>query len=204
MESSRQEMQLIGSDCPKRKINALLNECRKVLEIVFSSLAVAYPLVGIWKRVYVPRIDRFSGRQKMEPQKDQRMVAATYEGAFRSLGFSEPFPDSLLSVKPGQIRSVSEFHNYWQMRPVLTATAMLAQRDPIHPLAEAAKICPELLTTIDEVVCAGGSASHADGDTVSPDEAEQIVEKVYDIVSVMMGLTSAESDSLNKSIKSHG
>ncbi|MDF1552527.1 MAG: hypothetical protein P1P84_05660 [Deferrisomatales bacterium] len=205
MESARLEMRSLGPECPERKINEVLRAGVKVLEVVFSSLAVTRPLGDIWKRVYVPKIDRWTGTQRLVQQQDRSVLAAIYEGAFHSLGFAAPIPNSLLNVRPGHIRSVAEYQDNWRLRPLVTATALLAQRDPTHPFAGAARTSPGLLVTLEEVASAGGAAGHADGGSVSPDAAEQHVEKIYDIVSLLLGLTSTESESSIESTgESHG
>jgi hypothetical protein len=198
LESARQEMRSLGRDCPDRKINEVLRAGVKVLEAVFSSIAVTHPLGDIWKRVYVSRVDRRTGGQYLAQQQDGRVCRATYEGAFRSLGFAAPIPEALLNVKPGQVRSVSEYRESWRLRPLVTATALLAQRDLTHPLARAAARSPDLLRAIDAIASAGGGAGHANGGSVAPDLAEQHSEKVYDVVSVLLELGEASSDSLSE------
>lgn len=194
MESARQEMKSLGHDCPKRKINEVLRAGVKVLEAVFYSLTITHPLCDIWKRVYAERIDRRTGEQVLVQQQDRRTYSATYEGAFRSLGFALPIPEALLNVKPGHIKSVAVYQESWRLRPLVTGTALRAQVDPTHPFAEAAKKAPWLLAPIDKIASAGGVAGHAYGGSFSPDDAEQHVDKVYDIVSLLLGLTSAEED----------
>lgn len=129
-------------------------------------------------------------------------------GAFNSLGFVTPVPDSLLNVKPGHIRSVAEYHDHWRLRPLVTATALLAQLDPTHPFVGAARSAPGLLVMIDEIASAGGGAGHANQANViskSPDEAERHVDKVYDIVSLLLGLTGTKLISSNENTGgSHG
>ena len=205
LESARQEMRSIGRDCPERKIKEVLRAGVKVLEAVFSSIAVTYPLGDIWKRVWVSRVDRRTGRQHLAPQQDRSVYSATYEGAFRSLGFAAPVPDALLNVKPGQVRSVAEYRDSWRLRPFVTATALLAQRDPAHPLARAAARSPGLIGAIDEIATVGGGAGHANGGSAAPQLAEQLTEKVYDVVSILLELGEARSDSSRESTGgSHG
>ena len=199
LESARQEMRSLGRDCPDRKINEVLRAGVKVLEAVFSSIAVTHPLGDIWKRVYVSRVDPRTGRQHLAQQQDRSVCSATYEGAFRSLGFAAPIPEALLNVKPGQVRSVAEYRDSWRLRPLVTATALLAQRDPTHPLARAAAWSPGLICAIDEIATAGGGAGHANGGSVAPQLAEQHTDKVYDVVSALLELGKARSDSPRES-----
>jgi len=199
LEAARQEMRSLGRDCPERKINEVLRAGVKVLEAVFSSIAATHPLGDIWKRVYVSRVDRRTGRQHLAQQQDRSVYAATYEGAFRSLGFTAPIPEAFLNVKPGQVRSVSEYRDSWRLRPLVTATALLAQRDPTHPLSRAAARSPALIGAIDEVAAAGGGAGHANADSIAPQLAERHADKVYDVVSVLLGRDEARSNSPRES-----
>ncbi|MFH1882319.1 MAG: hypothetical protein ABIL62_06370 [Planctomycetota bacterium] len=198
MESTRGEMRGYGSECPSYKIKDVLRAGLKVLEALFASLADTHPLGDIWKRVYVQKLNDRTGAQYLAQQQDQSILRASYEGAFQSLGFAEPFPAPFLGVKPGQIRAVAEYHDTWRLRPLVTATALLAQRDSTHPFALAARAVPELLVTIDEIASAGGAAGHASRVPVSPDHAEQHVDKVYKIISALLGLTDSEPNPSNE------
>ena len=205
LESARQEMRSLGRDCPQRKIDEVLRAGVKVLEAVFSSITATYPLGDIWKRVYVSRVDRRTGRQYLAQQQDRSVYSATYEGAFRSLGFAAPIPEAFLSVKPGHVRSVSEYRDSWRLRPLVTATALLAQRDPTHPLARAAGRYPDLIGAVDGIATAGGGAGHASAGSVGSRLAEQQTDKVYDVVSVLLEPGEACSDSPRESTGgSHG
>lgn len=205
MEAARQEMRSLGRDCPERKVNETLRAGVKVLEAVFSSLTATHPLGDIWKRVYVARVDRRTGRERHVQQQDRGVYSATYEGAFRSLGFADPVPDALLNVKPGHLRSVAEYNAHWRLRPLVTATALAAQRDPSHPFASAAARSPELLVAINEIATAGGGAGHAHGASISTEEAEEHVDRVYDTVAILLGLDRPGSDPSTESTGgSHG
>jgi hypothetical protein len=203
LEAARQEMQLLGRDCPDRKIAEVLRGGSKVLEAIFAAIAAAHPLGDIWKRVHVSRRDRRTNQERLVPQHDRRVCMATYEGAFHALGFKAPFPSALLNVKPGQVRAVAAYGDSWRLRPLVTATAMLAQQDPTHPLARAAIRSRGLLNAIDEIASVGGKGGHAGGDAVSPAQAEEHTDKVYDVVSILLGLGAANLDSLNKNTGGH-
>ena len=194
MESARHEMRSLGRDCPERKTNEVLRSCVKVLETVFSSMATAHPLGDIWKRVYVPRVDGRTGNQRLVQQQDRAVLAALYESAIRSVGFADPIPQALVNVKAGQIRSVAAYGDHWRLRPLVTATALLADRDPIHPLRRVARQDPLLLNVIDEIATLGGGAGHANGADISVSDAEQQVEKVYEVVSTVLGLTGKDTE----------
>lgn len=204
-EAARQEMRSLGPDCPERKINEVLRAGVKVLEAVFSAITVTHPLHDIWKRVYVSRVDPRTGRQYLAQQQEHSIYAATYEGAFRSLGFTEPIPEAFLNVKPGQVRSVAERGDSWRLRPLVTATALLAQRSPTHPLVRAAVEWPDLMNAVDEIATLGGGAGHANGGSVDADLAEQHTDKVYKVTSILLDLGDASLDSLQKNAGvSHG
>lgn len=191
LEAARQEMRLLDRDCPERKVNEVLRAGVKVLEAAFASIASTNPLGDIWHRVYVSRVDRRTGRPHRVPQQDRSVYAGTYEGAFRSLGFAAPIPEAFLNVKPGQVRSACEYGDSWRLRPLVTATALAAQRDPAHPLARAAARSPDLIAAIDEIATAGGGAGHANADSVAPPLAEQHADKVYDVVSILLEIGEA-------------
>lgn len=195
LEAARQEMRSLGGECPARKVNEVLRAGSKVLEAVFAWIANLHPLGDIWKRVYVLRFDRCVGRQNWFPQRHQEIYTATYTGAFTSLGFAAPIPTRFLKVRPGKIEFVSRPGNHWSLTALVTATALLAQRDPTHPIARAASIAPHLLIDIETVAAAGGEAGHANANAVAPQLAEQHVDKVYDVVSVLLDLGATHSSS---------
>ena len=190
MESARQEMNALGPGCPQRKISEVLRSGVKVLEAVFSSMAGAHPLGDIWKRVYATRVGRHTGRSWLVQQQDGALLTAIYGGAIRAVGFAEPIPRSFLNVKPGQIRSVAEYGAHWRLRPLVSATVLLAGRDPSHPLRRVAQEDPRLLVTVDSIATVGGGAGHAGGRTVSREEAEGHVDRVYEVVATLLELES--------------
>jgi hypothetical protein len=192
MEFVHLEVQLLGKDCPDHKINDLLRSGIKILESVFSSMAETHPLGHVWKRVYVENINRKSGKKYLVPITDS-VSSAIYEGAILSIGFDKNIPQALLNVKPGQIRSVAEFGDHWRLRPLVTSTALVAQNDTSHPLHSVAKCDSKLLVKINDVANLGGGAGHANSDNVSLDDAETQVNKVYSVVSTLLGLSDLES-----------
>ena len=193
MESARQEMQALGQDCPERKINDVLRAGVKVLEAAFASMTETHPLADIWKRVYVFRVDRRTGRHQLQQQGDRELLAALYEGASLAVGFSGPIPRSLRNVKPGQIRSVADYGEHWRLRPLIIATVLLADRTLSHPLRRVAHEAPGILATIDEIATLGGEAGHANGARATIAAAEEHVDKVYAVVSTLMGLKRPEA-----------
>jgi len=198
MESIYIEVQSLGKDCPEHKINDLLRSGVKVFESVFSSMTDVYPLGDIWKRVYVKCFDRRSGKEKLIPQKYKNVVSAIYEGAYRSVGFDEDIPGSFLSVTPGQIKSVAHFGDNWRLRPLVTATVMLAQRSGSHPINEVAKRDSHLLVSLNDVANLGGGAGHANSDSILLGDVRLHVDKVYSVVSTLLGLFGMEHQKIEE------
>lgn len=197
MELARQEVRILGSECPEHKINETLRAGSKVLEAFFASMTATHPIGDAWKQVYVSKFNPKDGTGHLACQQDRHVLSATYENAFLSLGFSPPFPRSLLNVKPGQIRAVAEFNDNWRLRPLITATALAAYRDTTHPFSKAAKRSPNLLDCIDEVASAGGKAGHANGESPSIEDLERITDEVYHIASVIIGLAEFDDVIMN-------
>lgn len=190
MESARLEMRALGEGCPERKIKEAMRCGLKVLESVFAAMTRANPLGDVWKRVYVRRFDQKRQAWILIQEPDREVLEATYRGAIRDVGFSEPIPESLLKVPPGQVRSVADYGQLWRLRPLLAATLLLAQADPTHPMRGAAQTDAHLLAKLEDIASTGGGAGHADGGSVSVEEAENIVNKTYAAVSTLLGLGS--------------
>ena len=201
MESARQEMRALGQDCPDRKVNEVLRSGVKVLEAVFSSFTASHPLGDIWRRVYVPYVDNRTGNRRLVQQQDRGWLAELYESAMRAVGFLSPVPRALLKVKPSQIRFAADSGDHWRLRPLVTATVLLADRDPTHPLREAARQDSGLLRTVDEIATWGGRAGHASSEPVSITDAEEHVDKVYSVVSTLLGLVGTKSDPSTDSVE---
>ena len=205
MEAGRQEVRALGPECPDRKINDVLRAGVKVLESVFASMATAHPLGDIWKRTYVVRTDRRTGSERLTQQSETALLAALYESAIRRVGFSDPIPRAFLNVKPGQIRSVAEFGEHWRLRPLVTATVLLADRERSHPLTNVARWNPTLLNLIDQISISGGGAGHAGGTNATVADTEEHVDRVYHVVSKLLGIGVAETKkSMEAEIVNHG
>lgn len=188
LEAARQEMVALGAGCSDRKIQEVLRAGSKVLEAVFSSIAAEHPLGEVWHRVYNQALDKRTQEVRYTPLRDPQLCSEIYRRAFASLGFKPPIPGGFLSPKPGNVRSVCGRGGHWRLRPLVTATALRAQHDPGHPLARAATQSPELLELLDSIASTGGAAGHAAADSISAEEAEQHVERVYEAVAVLLGL----------------
>ena len=194
MEAARQEVRAFGPECPERKINEVLRAGVKVLESVFASMATAHPFGDIWKRTYVVRTDRRTGSGCLRQQRDAALLAALYESAIRGVGFSGPIPQAFLNVPPGQIRSVAEFGQHWRLRPLVTATVLLADRERSHPLRDIAHRNPTLLNLVDQIAISGGAAGHAGGTNATVADTEEHADRVYHVVSELVGLSEAETN----------
>jgi hypothetical protein len=182
MERVRQEVACLGSDCPPERLKWALRLCVQSLESVFGALAGKFPLESVWKRVHVARESPQTGVVDFRPQQDGEWLKATYRSALLAVGFEEPIPDALLSVKPGQIRAVAEFGELWRLRPLVCATALAAQGDADHPLHGAAREDPRMLRAIDEIASLGGQAGHAGSEEVTLDDVNALVERTYEVV----------------------
>lgn len=189
MAFAHQEVIQLGDHCPESKINDVLRSGVKVLEKMFSELQCRFPLGDVWKRVYAERIDRSTGKRYLAQQKDSRLLAEMYRSAAVASGFDVSIPESLLCVKPGQIRSVVQYQDSWRLRPLICATLLLAKENEGHPIREVASICPQFLLDCDEVANQGGAAGHAGDRIFDIFDAAKIVQLVYKLVSVMTGIT---------------
>lgn len=195
MEAAWGEARLLGRGCPPHKVDECLRAGVKVLEAVFAAVAAKYPLGTVWKRVYIARPgEQEAGDGRLVPLHDRALCAGIFEGAFRTLGFAST-PQPFLNVKPGQLRSVATRNDHWRLRPLVTATALLAEGEPAHPLWRAARCMPEMLDAIDQIARLGGAAGHAGGAKVGLEEAEAQISRVYAVVSALLGETGADCES---------
>jgi len=192
MEFERQEVALLGHDCPESKLHTTLRICLKVMESMFASITDRFPLDDIWKRVYAARTKTQTGEIYYVPQQDRKWVEATFQTAASSIGFQDPMPEAMLGVKPGHIRSVAEYKEYWRLRPLVMATIMAAQLTPNHPLWVAAKINSRLIHDVEEIARQGGRAGHANEVMVTLDEVDRTVELAYAVISVLLGFGSGD------------
>ena len=160
MEAARQEVRALDPECPDRKINDVLRAGVKVLESVFASMATALsPSETYGSERMSMRIGQ-ANRQRMAddnratlPYSPRSMRVQSGELASRAR-----FLRSFLNVKPGQIRSVAEFGQHWRLRPLVTTTVLLADRERSHPLRNIAHRNPTLLD-LDRPDCDHGRRS---------------------------------------------
>jgi hypothetical protein len=126
-----------------------------------------------------------TGEETYQPQDNKKFREAVYRGAFKAIGFEEPFPNSFLNIKAGQIRSVAQYEDSWRLRALVTATALQAERCPSHPLRLAAKHHPRLLDELEDVASRGGKAGHAGSNEVSLEVVRQHVASIYSLVDAL-------------------
>jgi len=156
-------------------------------------MAEEHRLGDIWKRTYVQRTNRKTGNQYLAQQTDRQLLAAVYSSAFRAVGFDESIPDSFVNVKPGQVKAVAAYGDNWRLRPLVTTTALRADRDSSHPLRAIAAQHPGILVEIDGVASLGGKAGHANNTSATLADAERQAETVYSLVTILLGLGRPET-----------
>lgn len=189
MAFAYQEAKQLGDHCPGGKINDVLRSGVKVLEKMFGELQIRYPFGEIWNRVYAERIERRTGERRLVPLQDKRLYSEIYRSASVATGFGDAMPESLLFVKPGQIRSVAEYQESWRLRPLICATLLLAKENEGHPLREIAVQCPQFLNDCDEVARRGGAAGHACDEKFDIADADDVVGLVYRLAGILTGVS---------------
>ena len=199
MEFERQEVALLGHDCPESKLHTTLRICLKAMESIFAALTDRFPLDDVWKRVYVARANTQTGETSFIPQQDRKWLETKFQTAANSIGFQDPIPEAMLNIKPGHIRSVTEYKEYWRLRPLVMATILAAQLNPAHPLWAAAKINPRLIHAVEEIAQKGGRAGHANEAKITLDEVDRTVELAYTVISVLQGLLGDRLNPINRS-----
>ena len=101
-------------------------------------------------------------------------------------------PLSFLKVKPEHIKAVCDYDDAWRLRPSITATILLAARQPDHPLRVAVQRVPDLLHRLEKVAEMSGDAVHARDITFTLDELQASVRTVYQAISILMNLSFEE------------
>jgi len=201
MEFANQEVLLLGQDCPESKFKHALRLCSAALEASFGAYTEKYPLGDVWKRVYVNRYNRRTGKQYLAQQQDKELLKAIYETAFGDVGFGGRIPDSLLNVRPGHIRSVAEHgeQEHWRLRPLLMALVLSAHQNIDHPLRQVATIYPTILTDLDQVAMVGGWGGHSSKNKfhVSYEDFQRTVDLTYSILSAITGFGQHKSQTVD-------
>lgn len=137
------EVAHLGEDANTSRREHVLLGCRKTLERAFREMAEEYPLNGVSK----------------EMSYDSDVNSALIERVANELGL-DPIPDSFKRAKKGQVRAVSDYDDAWRLRPLIVATMLAARQEPQHPLHRVAAQSPDLLSTLDDITSAAGSAAH--------------------------------------------
>ena len=174
-----------GVECSDHEINNILRSCTKVLESLFGAWSEEYSLKDVWKLVYYST--NKANKVVWRPMSDRLLFSGIYHAAAKAVGFDDAVPQSLLNIRPGQIKSVSVYKDNWRLRPLITATVIAAQNDLTHPLHAVALKNPKLLIELDLVASLGGKAGHAGVDEYSIAAAENAVSIVHNIVELFIG-----------------
>jgi hypothetical protein len=164
------EIKELGDSAESWRRRGVPAACRRALERLFKEISQRWPLSGIATRL----------------SRDPAVNEARIRGAAVRVG-AEKIPESLLHVRPGQIRSATDFGGTWLLRPLVAATLLCAADAPGHPLRQAASQRPTLLVDINTVASDGGDAAH-DGGT--PQFQMSTLEQCLDTTLLLVGLFS--------------
>jgi hypothetical protein len=165
------ELRELGAFADRRRCDAVLNECRKVLEGLFKAIRNDWHLTGMWKRVST----------------DDSLRATEYRAAAREVGFTS-IPKRLMQP-PNLLEAVTDWGNSWRLRPLVAATLLGAIDAPKHPMRGAATRRPDLLDLIESVADLGGGASHHRADRILGEaEIGSAVDKTLIIVGSLLSL----------------
>ena len=186
MEFAHQEAVSLGRDCPAFKVAAAFDACLQCLEAVFGGMAKKHPFGAVWKGVFVSRSDPKTG-PRLVPQQDEAWLEATYKAAARAVGFTEPIPESLLRIRPKDIRWVAESGGR-RLWPLVMACLLLAQTQPSHPLRDVAAKAPGLLRDIDAIARQREDPAPSDGGQRTVSDVSATVESTYNVISILLGL----------------
>ena len=156
--------------------------CRAALEALFRELASQYPLRGLANALYIGNT----------PNRNRQFIQECYRTAAKSAGIVGELPLSFLKVKPEHIKAVCDYDDAWRLRPSITATILLAARQPDHPLRVAVQRVPDLLHRLEKVAEMSGDAVHARDITFTLDELQASVRTVYQAISILMNLSYEE------------
>jgi len=187
MEWAAQEALYFGENCPVYKLKSSLRSCLTMIEAFFRAMAGGYPLNDVWKLVYVKRVNQNSGKESWYPQREKKIVQATYLQAAQDVGFDGPFPESMLNTEPKAIKSVAEYGIFWKLRALVVATVFAAWINPKHPLRDAAVRMPGMLREIDEIANQGGKAGHANDEMIALEDVKSTLERTCSVVEVCFG-----------------
>ena len=173
-----------AGNCPPRVLDAIAVSVRKALEASFADIIPRYPDAKTWQRLYV------SGGRR--PQGDREYVRRLYEEAAKAAGFAVPVPAALANTKPGHVKSVVAYADWWHLRACIMAALLQAEGIAGHPLREAAQVSPGFLGALDGLVAKLGAAAHHGRSTMDVAEAMQLIDDVHQTVAALFGLSPVQ------------
>jgi hypothetical protein len=124
------------------------------LERVFIEMGERYPTAGGHRMLGLEESNRVGNAEKLNSIA-QRL-------GFK-MGLRGRLPDTLVNVRLGKIRSVSDHRGQESINARLLAALIAAAVDPTgsHPIARGARLYPELLLDIDELAQMRNKVAHA-------------------------------------------
>ncbi|SEH06489.1 hypothetical protein [Candidatus Venteria ishoeyi] len=171
METAWQEAAALGEKCSRQKLNVIPGLMRKVQEALFGDILKKWPGEGTWRQL---------------PKNDKIQLHQIYKDAAKKIGFNR-IPDPLANVPPNLIRSVTDFPDNWRLRPLISASILIANNQPEHPLYQAAEQQPDLLDILEELVKAGGKSTHhkIEQESVSINKVGELRKTLYAVTAIL-------------------
>lgn len=140
MQCALQEIIELGQNCRSDKLKDVLIKTQSVLEGMFIHLRGKFPIDNAWKLLYSRNVNDI-----WKPMDDRNYRKELLNRIADSMKYSVPLPESLISVKPEKVRSIS-LQSFGSLRPYLIANILAASTNPKHPLRFLAVQDPMLLT----------------------------------------------------------
>lgn len=147
---------------PQGQLAPVMASCRKTLEALLKEVARRSPLTDADKLL--------TG--------DAKLDRITIQNIASSLGLTSPLPKKLHDSIQGRgspndtqkrIKQIAkDLKNVYSLQAAIIATLLASSRDPAHPLHQAAKRAPDLLTKFDSIVDFGNPASHDESHNPNP------------------------------------
>lgn len=171
METAYQEIETHQDNFSNMKADAVINTTRKILEALFANMLAEYPSTQpsqIWKQI------------------PSNHPAETYNEIISQVGFKVPIPRNLSAVKKMKLKGVIEYSNAWNLRPLIISCLLIANESSNHPLREVASRQPDFLEILEELIDAGGKASHhnKDNEIWNFKKIKTLRGKIYNIINL--------------------